>query len=534
MRKNLGKTILSLALCATTVSCVAGCNQNQVPDTEETLSIYVLDAGYKTDWVHSVIELFQQQDWVKEKYPNLVIPYPNINDVESYAQTRLDAGSRNELDLMFMANLPYSYKGAANKVVDLTDVLYNSTVPGEDILYKDKMASSFLRSMAYNNPTQEYENGRYYSTTWAGGEMSILYNETILNSLGIAVPNTTDELIAACEAIRLLKGNTEGKYNHGYSFVASKDAIYWDYLYAVWWSQYEGMESYYNFFNGIDGNRLSKNIFKQKGRLEGIKVYEDILGYDTGYLDPAWADSEFMTTQTQFLQGYGVFHVNGDWWPSEMAEMEARIPEEKKQSIKIMPLPIVSSIIEKTPTIPDDATLSKVVEAIDNEVGSYPGVSAEDYNKVKAARSIVYSFSANIEAIIPFNANGKDVAIDFLRFMATDAACAAYIKATDGASLPFAYDVETKNPELFNSISPFHQERLRQFNLKSNPITYMPYHQIFPLAVYGGVGAFTSASYFATFSRYGNTKTAQKYYDSTLEAWTDEKWDSALRNAGLK
>ena len=533
MRQQFKKTMLSLVLCAATVLCSVGCG-GQVPDTEEALSIYVLDAGYKTDWVHSVIELFKQQDWVKEKYPNLVIPYPMINDVQSYAEMRLDSGTRNDLDLMFMANLPYSYKGAVNKVVDLTDVLYNSTVPGEDVLYKDKMTPSFLQSMAYNNPTQEYENGRYYTTTWAGGEISVLYNATILDSLGIKVPNTTDELIAACETIRLLKGNLEGKYDKGYSFVASKDAIYWEYIYPVWWAQYEGIQGYYNFYNGIDGNRLSKNIFKQKGRLESAKIFEAILGYDTGYLDPAWANNEFMTTQTQFLQGYGIFHVNGDWWPSEMAEMEARIPEEKRQTIKIMPMPIVSSIIEKTPTINDDATLSKVIEAVDNEVGSYPGVSETDYNKIKEARSIVYSISANIEAVIPSHAKGKDVAIDFLRFMATDIACAAYIESTLGASLPFNYDVEEKNPALFNSLSVFHQERIRQFNLKSNPITYLPYHQIFPLVVYGGLGANSNANYFTTFSRAGNTKTAQNYYDNTLAAWTDAKWDSALRAAGLK
>ena len=535
MEKKLGKKLLSLMLVVLALAGFVACGRrNTVPENEDTLYIYLQDAGYKTDWLDNVIALFKEQSWVKEKYPNLNIPAPTINDLQDFAESRLASGTRNPYDLMFMSNLPYSYKGSSNQLVDLTEVLYNSVVPGESVLYKEKLNASYVKSMAYNNPSDEYANGRYYTTTWAGGEMSILYNETILNSLGIAVPNTTDELIAACATIRGLKGNTEGKYNKGYSFVASKDAIYWDEILPVWWAQYEGVDNYYNFLNGIDGNRISKNIFKQKGPMKALEIYEAILDYDKGYLDASWPTYEFMTAQTQFLQGNGVFHVNGDWWPSEMAEMESRISENQRQSIKIMPLPVVSSIVDKTPTLNDDETLSKVIDAIDDGQESYAGVSEEDFNKIKEARSVVYSISPNAEALIPAHATAKDLAVDFLRFMATDIACDAYIQGTYGASLPFDYDVENKNPVTFNSLPAFHQERLRYFNSKTNPINVLPYYKSFPLALYGGVWGTSTGNYFSTFSAAGNTKTAQRYYDLTLEAWTDAKWADALRRAGLQ
>ena len=542
MKKKITKKILPIALASlVSVACFSGCGggQGSVPDTEETLEIYMLDAGYKTDWLQPALDLFKEQDWVKDKYPNLVVASPVINDVVTFAESKLEAGkSGNTFDLIFMGHLPYGLKGSGSgskgaQLADLTESVYEATVPGEDVKFIDKMYASFVESVRYNNPSDSAANGRFYSIPWAGGMESFTYNETILNSLGIEVPRTTDELAAACAYIKSLEGNTEGKYDKGYSFIQSKDAKYWDDFFGVWWAQYNGIDGYYDFYNGIDGNRYSKNIFKQKGILKSIEVYENLLDYQKGWLTPSSHTYEFMEAQTLYLQGNGVFHVNGDWFPSEMALIQSQIPESQRQTIKMMPMPILSDIIELTPTINDDITLSAVVKAIDEGQSSYGTVSQADFDKIKEARSIVFSIGPRHEALVPSYANGKNVAIDFLRFLATDMVQDIYLEKTLGANLPFYYDVEVKNEALFNSLAPLHQERLRYFNSTTNPINVLPNSKAFPLNMYGGVEPTVNHDYYINLSLNNRTRTAQSYIDETVAAWTDEKWADALMKAGL-
>ena len=73
MRKLISM-ILGLALSLTATFAFASCGGNggggnKVSDTDETLQIYVWQGGYGTDWADSLIDSFQKQEWVKEKYP---------------------------------------------------------------------------------------------------------------------------------------------------------------------------------------------------------------------------------------------------------------------------------------------------------------------------------------------------------------------------------------------------------------------------------------------------------------------------------
>lgn len=88
-------SILALSALLAASTCLAGsCGKNVVPDDEQTLQIYVFQAGYGTKWCKDLIELFKEQDWVKEKYPELKIPAPTENDVSSFAESRLSAGEK--------------------------------------------------------------------------------------------------------------------------------------------------------------------------------------------------------------------------------------------------------------------------------------------------------------------------------------------------------------------------------------------------------------------------------------------------------
>ena len=145
--KKLSKIItlmIALIMSASTFSAV-GCGK-KVPDTDQTLQVYCYDAGYGTAWCTALLDLFKEQDWVKEKYPNLIIPTPTINDVTEFAESRLTAGKKgNTFDLMFAVNLDYN-TGPDGDFLDLTEVVYNSTVPGESVKWKDKSFESYNES----------------------------------------------------------------------------------------------------------------------------------------------------------------------------------------------------------------------------------------------------------------------------------------------------------------------------------------------------------------------------------------------------
>ena len=510
----VGATALSMAACG-----------SKIPDTAEALEIYCWDAGYGVQWCRDIIELFKEQDWVKDKYPNLEV-YFTTNDTETYASTRLSSGSRvNSTDLLFGSQL-YGFAGPGGALLDLTDVVYNSTVPGESVTYKNKMNQSYLVSNRYLGGTGEH----YYMTSWAGGMDSIIYNATIFEELGYEVPNTTDELIALCAAY---KTNTA---HNGYSFIQSKGDDYWQYLFPIWWAQYEGIDEYTNFWNGISGSRYSTAIFDQKGREYSLGVFESLLKYEKGYVNPNGFTQTFMLAQTSFLRGEALMHVNGDWFSSEMKTIMGTM--QNVDTFKTMRMPIISALGTKLGIT--DEKLSEVVSYVDKiadgeaaeepTVASTAGYSAEQVIKaVREARTIVHSIGPAHTAVIPSYASAKEAAVDFLRFMATDIALNAYTKATDGASLPMNYTVDET---LYTQLASAQQSRIDYFQ-SGLDIYVLPATQSFPLARFGGLDAFVTQNYFGTFSASGNKKTPADYMSETKNAWTQKKFDDALNAAGL-
>ena len=541
MMKKMRRLIV-LVLCLTLSIAFVGCNNPDRgdPNSADTLDVYVYNAGYGYKWCADALDAFKQEDWVKEKYPNLKVNFTK-NEIENFGATQLSAGaSANTFDLIFASNL-FSYFGPTGPLLELSEVLYENTVPGEDIKVKDKMLSSYVASNAYND-IDATEEAQYYAMSYASGMTGIVYNENVLTSLGLEVPKTTNELIAVMDAIKALKDNTQGKYNNGYSFLTYGASAYANYLVDIWWAQYEGANEYVNFFQGIDSdtNSISPEIFKQQGRHESLKVIEEIYTYNKGnvWVNPNSGRSAYLETQTALLRGKGVFMANGDWFDNEMEETRKGLIEAtgKADTIKMMKTPVISTIIDKTPTINDDATLSAVIQAIDNGETSYEGVSEDDFATVQDARMVVYSIGPNHTSVIPSYAAGKEVAVDFLRFLATDKANDIYIKATGGATLPFRYDLKAKNEELYNSISPFQQEIISYFNESTQEVDILPSPSSFPLVRFGTLKPFASLGNTVGYYFTSNAKNAEQIFNTDYIYWTENdnaRWNNCKSSAGI-
>ncbi len=534
MKRSPIALLLSVCLCVTAVG--AGCKGNNVGNDDQTLEIYVLEAGYGRDWLDVLIAEFKNQDWVQEKYPDLQIAVPNPNREWSYAPNRIRAGaSINTSDLMFGIDLQKIYSERDNSgkpyLADLSDV-YSSTVPGEEITFEEKMIDSFNQSSLFYD--KDLQKNVRYAVTWAAGMDGILYNDAYFKEHGWALPLTTDELETLCRTIQDGNLKSEITGNTVYPFVQSSNTAYWRFMFPLWWAQYEGYENYQNYYRGVVNDYLDSAVVKQTGRLRSLECIETFLSGDNRYLHENAGALQYRDAQVRFLMGEGVFQVNGDWFNLEMA---SDLEDYPAAEIKIMRTPVISSIIEKTPTIKDDAALHTVIEAVDAGQSGCDGVSEEDFAIIKEARSIVESIGPNHNAVIPDYASAKGLAKDFLRFMATDVANEAYTRATGGASMPFLYDVREKAPEVYESASDLQKTRITIYGDDNVPAKVLPSPYAFSLYTYGNLLPLTTYTDPLEFAFYNKTHTAKGIYEADIEYWTandNRNWNTAVSLANLR
>ncbi len=530
--KLLRKAFLLISAGVFACSGVACNNQGEVGGAQ-SLQIYCLDAGYGTEWLDSLISDFKNQSWVKEKYPNLVVGEPEINDIETYAAEKINSGKNsNQTDLFFSFVHSMSTVFVQGQAEELSDV-YSSTVPGEDLTVQEKMKDEVAESnMFYDNQSKTY---KYYSMPWAGGIDGILYNADILSALGYSVPNTTNELIAICEGIKT-KNSSDSKfdeYKETYSIMASTTTDYWRYLYQEWWAQYDGIEGTENYYDGVVDGALSKYIFAMKGRLETLKVMDELLSGENGYMSSDCNVLGFMTAQTNLLMGKGIFQANGDWFEREMKTTRAGLVNRGYDyEIKLMKTPVISAIINKTPSITNDEMLSAVISAIDEGATEYTGVTAADFNIIKDARSVVVSEASRHGAVIPVYSDAKDVAKDFLRYMATDGANVLYSAKTEGSCLPYkGFDITST--ETYQGLSSLQKSANDILNHSVLDVRSVLTYSNKPLVYYGGLGDYACASEHLEIIFFDDKKSAQELFDEEINYWTDSRWSRLLQSSGL-
>ena len=534
------KKLLAILAAAMMVVSLISCGGNNKVIKDEVLEVYIEDHGYRTEGVKAIINAFSEQDWVKEKYPNLEVKF-TTNNFTDYAINKISNPKNNEFDLLFTnASLFSAFdKNAKGEylLVDLKEDVYDQDVIGEPgVKFSEKMHQSFLKDLAYTSRTETVP--KYYEVPWVTGLRGIIYNEEILAQFGYVngkTPNTTDELLQLCKDIK----QNPGKSGNGKGYAHINCSGYSDSI-DTWWAQYDGYEAYENFWQGKykdnRGTTYSNKIFNLEGRLKALEVIDEMFKYDNGYYDVESHDAgEFMTRQTRILKGEYALAFCADWFDTEMRSTYELLESEgiTPATIKIMKWPVVSAIVDKLETVKTDELLSKVIAAIDEGKTSYDGVSEDDFNRLVEARGIYHTTGIGHVAVIPTCANSKDVAIDALKFMATDLCQEVYMRATYGQNLPFRYNLDT-NSELFKGLSSLQQSRLTYFY--SSNIKVLPNKKRYPLVRFGNLQPIKSqtTAYGEIFMVKGNVTTPRRLFDDTKAAWTEGVFDFALITAGLK
>lgn len=392
--------------------------------TDETvsgdLSIRLWEGGYGDQWLVNVKNGFTAK-------------YPNVNiDIKSSTERmvvfgEIVSGTNTQYDLYFTDSVLYDYLDYLEPLNDI----FTSTWSGETASVESKIEDVYLDA---------YKTGdNYFFIPAYTGIYGFVYNTNYISE--DAVPVTTDKLTELCAELKL-----SGIKAIGYSGEAGVN--YWNYAYSTWFAQYEGLNAYQQMQIGRTINSAGEAVIDpasayMTGGLEAMQVCEDLLWYENGYSDPQGTGKQFITAQREFLQGDFAMMYNGSWM---MNEMRRHIGEGMEHDFKMMRVPVISSIVDKCPSI-DGATpeakddeLEALIHAIDAGVTDLDGegysVTQADYDRVKEARQLVYGAGEMSSAVITKTAQNKNLAKLFLRYMYSDEGIRLHASAMQGCTLP--------------------------------------------------------------------------------------------------
>ncbi|MBQ9728024.1 MAG: extracellular solute-binding protein [Clostridia bacterium] len=496
-----------------------------------TLNISAVKSGYGLDWLQPALDAFKELDWVKQKYPRLTIAAYVESDIET--QLADITASTTDYDLFVSVhtlNAQVEKQVNGEYVIrDLTD-LVNCVVPWEDVTLGEKMNSQIASNIVLTGRGgEEFVS----SIPWNTGKTGIVYNETRLNKLlgentSENMPRTTNEFLAMLEDLNEAMPASETDQ----PFVITASSRYMGIL-QDWWMQYEGIEQYENYYQLVDENGdISSSIFAQQGRLRSLEVLEDILQYknideNLAYVGPY---AEIANQQNRFCMGtQGVFTLNGDWFYNEAAKATLSA----KNTVRFMQSPVVSAIVDKCETVNSDEKLSFVIGCVDEDKdfdATATAYSAEfgedlpedDYDTIFAARRASNTFGGH-SLYVRAGSDAEAVALDFIRFLATDEGNKIFMDSTSGILTPYIGAGETnyKVPAADYAKYPkFHQDRIDQIQKANLPKDGSNVKSIY----YGGwQDMFPDTPYPETFfyaSNAADRKTAEDIWQGTIDYYT--------------
>lgn len=446
--KNL-KRILSLALIAVMlIGIMAGCGSSKVEfETDvagnviqhKTAIVSYNSSGYGDTWLRKCAEEFNKM-YAAEGYTiELQISYSN----ESNAQLEIGkGGEKNDVDLYIGASNLESLLDASDKtmrgkgavLVDLTEEVWNKPAIGLDKQEETKLIKDrFLLDeeyLYYDGTKTEYHGG-IYCLPIGLSSCGIILNPKVTEKYGYGLdnlPRTTDEFNAMCEKIAATSAET-GVY--AYAWPGGNASGYITYLFFEYFAQYSGKEAFMNFVKTEpytdatleDIRNDGWKVYEDQGILEGFKAMEPIM--DPKFSPAGSASMTHLEAQHEVLVGNAAFIMNGDW---VLNEMEEQYYEEASQCV-MMNTPVISVIgVECGIT---DAELSQAVGMIDEGksnadiIAAIPGLDDAEAQRIRDARNIYGRGESTLRSgcAIPAYANGKDVAILFLRFLCSEDAC---------------------------------------------------------------------------------------------------------------
>ena len=417
--------LLSLAACGGGSGAGNGDNaenEEKYANRSKRFTLCYYEGGYGADWLRAVVT-----DYMDNVNQDVYISLKNSTD-NAVARDKITTQT-GTYDMYFIEVDMFQKAGVLEELSGLLDM----EVPGEaGVKVKDKIDPQWL--------SYYEEDGSYYqmpATNFMGWNWT--YNKTLLDSkLGEgnwALPRTTEELFALGEQLfekDVFLTAFAGKDTTG-------GADYLRYCYEVWFAQMTGMEGYDHYFNCLYNNNgtyelaqdYPHNIVENKNAIEKTYATAQTLCQGRNGMEFIHSKSESLTfLDAQFLLNQGsfrgaqeypiAFYYNG---ASAQQEMTDYVKDGiiQQQDVRMMKMPVISAIIDRTPSIKDDATLAAVVDYADGKGQLPEGVTQEDAAIVTEARNMMAELVCR-EFVVTKNAQNKEDILHFMAYLTSDRA----------------------------------------------------------------------------------------------------------------
>ncbi len=437
------KYISMLILICMLFSLFCACGEDKVVETEpdggfkqgKKCIVAYNSSGYGNTWLKAAEKAFEEA-YADEGYDiELKISFSYEYD----AALEIGKGpEKNDTDLYIGAGNMESLLNASKKtmrdggavLVDLTETVWNQPAIGSDRKEEAKtIADRYLLDteyLFYDGAISDFHGG-IYALPLTIGSCGIVLNPVVTEQYGYGLdnlPRTTDEFNAMCEAIASKTAETDV---YAYAWPGGNASGYITYLFYEYFAQYSGKEAFMNFVKTIpeSGDVIQDGwmVYEDKGILEGFRAMLPIM--ESRFSPAGSASMTHLEAQHEVLVGNAAFIMNGDW---VLNEMEDEYYEEASKCV-MMNTPVLSVI--GTESGISDAELSKAVQMIDdgktNEeiISSISGLDAQETTRIRDARNIYSCGDKTVRggACIPAYADGKDVAVLFLRFLCSEDGC---------------------------------------------------------------------------------------------------------------
>jgi ABC-type glycerol-3-phosphate transport system substrate-binding protein len=431
-----GSLFLTLGLALT---ALVGCGGG----SSDKVKISVVKLGYGTDWLTALTEAYTAKTGTKFQIVEKVGQAGNNNlDQELRAfsgDSDIYAIRPNQFHKMIYQGT-IKAKGQTYDCAfeDLTDI-YTTPYEGESgkntILAKmDPMFTQYI-----------HVNDGYYGLPWANGFQSLVRNLDVWAKFGLDssyYPRTTNEWFEMMDQMNT-KISSDKTLKETAPMIFCESDEYYTSVYGAWFVQYEGLEGVQNFYNGRnpDGKR-GKDLFTFDGITEALKVLDKIVEFSKetssySYQHAKSSSLSFTQMQNYFLLGGAALCVNGTW-------LEFENPAAKTANIDYIPLPLISSIVNRLSIKYSDEVLREMVTFVDahptvgDNVGMPGGVTSEDLEIVRESR-INGSFErTDMDHLfmIPSWAGKKAEAKAFLKWCYSDEGLQLFYDTMRGHHLP--------------------------------------------------------------------------------------------------
>lgn len=299
--KRVVSLLLAGILATTTLaSCGSNGGSSDSGEDKNVLKVAALESAYGSDVWKEVVKAFEEtKDGVKVE---LTID----KKIEDKLRPQMSQGDYPDFMLLSLgreAGLTDTLL-KEGEIAPIDDV-FDMKIPGEEKTPRDKMMSGFLDAEALK-PNKADGDDAYYFAPMFYSPCGLYYNANLLETKGIEVPKTWDEMFTLGESLKSKEGEP--------SLFAYPMAGYFDAFYFALWSNLGGVD----YMNKMAAGDVE--AWKSSTTDEFFKIMGDLAKYVEGSVVGNANPQNFTKNQQLILDNKALFMPNGTWIVGEMAQ----------------------------------------------------------------------------------------------------------------------------------------------------------------------------------------------------------------------